>query len=817
MIMSKWIFGYKGYDPSQEKLREALCTLGNGYFATRGAFADSRADGTHYPGTYISGCYNRLQTEIKGRVIENEDLVNVPNWLPLYFRPEAEEGAWFNIDETEILDYDVHLNMKQGILERRIRFRDEESRITVLKERRLVHMEDFHLAALEFKILPENWSGRMEISSGIDGGIINAGVDRYKNLNSHHLETLETGEHNSEITYLISKTNQSQIRIALAARTQVFEQGKPLDVERRLNREDDRVAHHIFLDVTEGREITVEKTVAMYTSRDNAISESSIEAIKSAKRAEVFHKLVESHIMAWDFLWRRFEVEMKPDEDTELSPTRIVHLHLFHLLQTVSPNTMDLDTSVPARGLHGEAYRGHIFWDELFIFPIWNLRLPEITRSLLMYRYRRLNEARAAAKQAGYKGAMFPWQSGSDGREESQKLHLNPKSGRWLPDKSYLQRHVNAAIAYNIWQYYQVTEDMEFLSFYGAEVFLEIARFFSSITVYDGETGRYEIRNVMGPDEYHDAYPDSDEDGLNNNAYTNIMAVWTLYRGLQILEILPENVQEELREQLKIDEEETIRWDRITRKMKIAFHDGVISQFEGYEKLKEFDWEAYRKKYGDIQRLDRILESENDSPNNYKLSKQADVLMLFYLLSSEELSFFFERLGYSFSYDTIPRNIKYYESRTSHGSTLSSVVNSWVVARSDRSASWDLFFRALKSDVTDIQGGTTPEGIHLGAMAGTVDLIQRCYTGIHTRNNVLVIDPDLPEEVEHIKFNIRYRGHVIHIELTTDELYIVSRRCTASPIKIAFGEHLYELQAGESKTFCRTCFNAPEEELQKQN
>lgn len=136
----------------------------------------------------------------------------------------------------------------------------------------------------------------------------------------------------------------------------------------------------------------------------------------------------------------------------------------YRLLQTVSRNSIDLDIGVPARGWHGEAYRGHIFWDELFIFPYLNLRIPTLTRSLLLYRYRRLNQARLAAQKEGWRGALYPWQSGSNGREETPKMPLNPKSGRWLPDHTHLQRHVNAAIAYNIWQYYKITGDLEFFS-----------------------------------------------------------------------------------------------------------------------------------------------------------------------------------------------------------------------------------------------------------------------------------------------------------------------------------------------------------------
>ena len=164
---------------------------------------------------------------------------------------------------------------------------------------------------------------------------------------------------------------------------------------------------------------------------------------------------------------------------------------------------------MPARGLHGEAYRGHIFWDELFIFPVLNLRLPMITRSLLGYRYRRLPEARHAAAAAGYAGAMYPWQSGSDGREESQRLHLNPRSGRWNPDASARAHHIGIAVAYSAWKFYQVTGDLAYLIDYGAEMLAEIARFFVSLATYDEGRDRFGIRGVIGPDEFHSGYPDS--------------------------------------------------------------------------------------------------------------------------------------------------------------------------------------------------------------------------------------------------------------------------------------------------------------------
>jgi alpha,alpha-trehalase len=480
----------------------------------------------------------------------------------------------------------------------------------------------------------------------------------------------------------------------------------------------------------------------------------------------------------------------------------ILRLHLFHLLQSVSPNSIDLDVGVPARGLHGEAYRGHIFWDELFIFPILTLRIPDITRALLRYRYRRLDHARCNARDAGYRGAMYPWQSGSDGREESQRLHLNPQSGRWTPDSTRLQRHVNSAIAYNAWQYYQVTGDWEFLSFYGAEMILEIARFWASIATYNRTLDRYEILGVMGPDEYHDRYPDATEPGLNNNAYTNTMAAWVMCRALDVLELLSGDRRTELREILHIRREDAQLWEEISHKMRVVFHDDrIISQFEGYGELEEFDWERYRRKYGNIQRLDRILEAEGDTPNRYKLSKQADVLMLFCLFSSDELRQLFKRLGYPFEYETIPENIDYYLRRTAHGSSLSRVVHTWVMARSDREGAWKLFTEALEVDVADIQGGTTPEGIHLGAMAGTVDIIQRALTGIETRGDMLFFNPCLPTELRRLAMCIYYRGHSLEIEIGQGKLRIYSRAGKGQPIKIGLKKKMRRLKPGDTIEF----------------
>ncbi|MBN1271651.1 MAG: glycoside hydrolase family 65 protein [Candidatus Aminicenantes bacterium] len=798
--MHVWMFAYGHYNPEEESLREALCTLGNGYFATRGAGSETVDDGIHYPGTYLAGGYNRLATKIKGRIIENEDLVNIPNWLPLNFRIENEE--WFDLAKVNILDFRQEIHMREGVLRRRIHFEDKKGRTSILTNVRFVHMENPHLAGQRFTLVPENWSGTVEIISALDGRVINNGVKRYRKLRRRHLEPLETGYEKTAI-HLKVRTNQSRIEIAQSARIDVFLEGVTPSLERYSVEKKGYVARYFKMALEKGQKLRVDKIVSLYTSRDRAISDCGLEARKSIQRAPGFSVLLKSHILCWKNLWKRFDIEMEIEDDHHhIQQNIIVDLYAFHILQTTSFHTMHQDTGVPARGWHGEAYRGHIFWDELFIFPFYNLRVPEITRSLLMYRYRRLEEARAAAKEENLKGALFPWQSGSNGREESQRIHLNPKSGRWIPDNSRLQRHVNAAIVYNIWKYYQVTRDLEFLAFYGAEVILEVARMWSSLAEYNPKRKRYEMRKVMGPDEYHDAYPESSQPGLNNNAYTNILAVWVLNKALELFDILDENRMEELCESICLSSDELNRWDDIRKKMYVPIQkNGIISQFEGYEKLKEFDWEGYEKKYGDIQRLDRILEAEGDSPNIYQVSKQADVLMLFYLFSAEELEDIFRQLKYEFDREIIPKNISYYIKRTSHGSTLSRVVHSWVLARSERTRSWDLFNEALKSDVADIQGGTTPEGIHLGAMAGTLDILQRCYPGIETREDMLLFNPYLPDNIKKENFFIRYRGQSLYIEISHNKLRIESLRTKAVPIKLGCGEKICLLKSGEIKEF----------------
>ncbi len=770
---SPWTFTFGGYIPEQERLRETLCSVGNGYRATRGCAPEADAGPLHYPGTYAAGLYNRLTDEIAGVRIENESLVNLPNWLSLKFRIDGDD--WFDIDGCEVLTYQQTMDLRHAELTRDFRFRDPAGRITRVLQRRIAAMHQPHACALETTVWAENWSGTVEFLSLIDGDVRNAGVERYSALASDHLVATSTLELSPDAALLVCETVQSRIPIAVAARTTVWRDGEPLAADRRFVDEPRRTGHDCVVRLEAGESVTVEKLAAIFTGRNHAISEPGDAAARLLDSLDRYADLREGHVREWAHLWERFDIDFDSDPDA----MRVVRLHLLHLLETVPNRAEDLDAGVPARGLNGEAYRGHIFWDELFVFPVLNLRSPAVTRSLLRYRYRRLPEARRAAREAGYAGAMFPWQSGSDGREESQKLHLNPNSGRWNPDASARAHHIGIAVAYNVWQYYQVTGDLEYLTENGAEMLAEIARFWVSRAEFDESLdegrGRYVIRGVIGPDEFHSGYPDRPYDGVDNNAYTNVMAVWVIVRALDALDALPLRERLDLMESLGIRGSELDRWDEVSRRMFVPFHSGltsgpspggdVISQFEGYADLEELDWHGLRERHGNIQRLDRILEADNDSVNRYKASKQADVLMLFYLLSADELRELFARMGYRFTPEQIPLTVDYYLHRTSHGSTLSGVVHAWVLARGDRERAMRYFQQVLASDVADIQGGTTAEGIHIAAMAGSIDLLQRCLTGLETRADRLIINPLWPESLGALRMPIFYRGYRLHLTI----------------------------------------------------
>ncbi|MFI8291413.1 glycoside hydrolase family 65 protein [Streptomyces sp. ms191] len=795
MTGAPWTWEYGAYDATKERLVETLCTLGNGRFATRGSAPETSADAVHYPGTYAAGCYDRLTSAVAGHRVENEDLVNLPDWTRLRYRclpDDGPPGAWLTPDGPGLRHHRVLLDLRTGVLTRRLFHEDAGGRRLGVTHTRIVHMGTPCLAAQRSVFVAYGWSGAVEVESRIDGDVTNAGVARYGDLDGRHLTGHRAGFEPDGVALLACRTASSGIGVGLAVRTDTRPDCPAREAAHRTG-----TVQTFRVPLSSRHPATVTKTAALTTSLDRPAGDPPTAALDELGRAPDFPGLLASHVAAWRRLWSQAELDVPGEAG------RILRLHQFHVLQTLSPHTADLDVGVPARGLHGEAYRGHVFWDELFVLPHVTLHFPDVARALLLYRHRRLPAARDAAARAGAEGAMYPWQSGSSGREETQSLHLNPRSGRWLPDHSRLQRHVGSAIALNVWRYGRSTGDVGFLHGPGAEILLEVARFWASVATFDPDRARYRIRGVVGPDEYHDGYPDATEPGIDDNAYTNVTAAWVLARALDLLGELPAARRAELAERLRLDAAALDRWQDVSRRMYVPFHRGVVSQFEGYGELAELDWASYRSRYADIRRLDRILEAEGDTVNRYQASKQADVLMLGHLFRPAPLRDLFARLGHRLDDELWRATVSYYLDRTCHGSTLSSLVHGWVLARQQGPAAWRYCEEALLGDVADVQGGTTGEGIHLGAMAGTLDLVERGITGLDADADGLRVAPIALPEIPRLSATLCFRGHGgLRLRMRPGRLGISVPDSLRGPVVVTLpGERRVTVAAGEERWF----------------
>ncbi|MFP5368361.1 MAG: family 65 glycosyl hydrolase, partial [Actinomycetes bacterium] len=447
-----------------------------------------------------------------------------PSWLPVDLRLGT--GPWLSSGDIEARNEHTQLDLHRGLLTRQVTLVGPGGEQVSVRQQRLIAMHRPHVAALETTVTAHGVSATVAIRAGIDAAVANTNVRDYAGTGQVHLSDPTFTVTDPDTVVCETETSQSRIRIAVAVRTVVSSQAQVTCGDPEISGK--RYQRQFEVQLGDGQSATLAKTAAVATSRDAAISSPASAVVAALSRPRnSFGALLQEHERAWRRLWQQFGVSLDGDRQSQL----VLNLHVFHVLQTVSLHTAALDAGVPARGLHGEGYRGHVFWDELFIFPVVGLRQPEVSRALLEYRWRRLDAARAAACEQGLKGALFPWQSGSDGREETPRELFNLRSGRWMADHSSRQRHVGLAIAYNAWQYYQATGDSTWLAERGGELIVEVARLFASLATHDPADDRYHIAGVMGPDEYHDGYPDAPGGGLRDNAYTNVLAAWVCARA----------------------------------------------------------------------------------------------------------------------------------------------------------------------------------------------------------------------------------------------------------------------------------------------
>lgn len=782
-----WQLEYYGYTPGKDEYSvESLLTVGNGFIGLRGTTPEMEISDANYPGLYLASLYNTAESEVSDRTITNEDFVNAPNLQKIYLVIDNEK---IDITQNTLLSFKRQLNLKTGLFTSFAEIETQTKKQLRIETQKIANMENSHHYSILYRFTPLNFTGEIEVISEADGSVYNYNVARYRSLTNKHL-TIQTTEYFKSKALLIARTNQSDITVCQAS--QLFSDDFSLETLKS-EKTAEKVIQKLTISAEKNRTYTLEKSVTVAKYQMGEQTTTSNLALLSLPR---FKEMYAESKEAWRKLWKNAAITI----DGDLMSQKMLNLHTYHLLVSAAPNAYEqsLDASITARGLHGEAYRGHIFWDELFILPFYILHFPKTAREILLYRYQRLTAAKKAAKEAGYQGAMFPWQSGLDGTEQSQELHLNPISGEWKEDHSRLQRHVSLAIAYNVWQYWHNVRDRSFMEQYGLELILEIAHFWQSAATLDSVTGRYSIEGVMGPDEFHESYPNSQKGGLKNNAYTNMMVVWLFEEVEKLRNQLSPEIFQSVAAKVQLSEDNFSQMTDIRKNLSLEINpEGIIAQFEGYFDLKDLDWDHYREKYGNIYRMDRILNAEGKSADAYKVAKQADSLMIFYNFSTAQVHQILDDLTYRLPEDYVEKNLHYYLARTSHGSTLSRVVHAQLAAMVDQQdLAWSLYQEALYSDYRDIQGGTTAEGIHAGVMAATLYIPLTTFAGIDFREDVMRIDPNLPKQWQNIQFNIQVRGINYHFNVTHETLTVVADQNTT----IILSGATHELKANKEQS-----------------
>ncbi|RRG18762.1 glycoside hydrolase family 65 protein [Weissella viridescens] len=772
MNHANWELAYHDISKAAKSYgEEALLALGNGYLGWRGAPVWSTFSDNHYPALYVAGVFNQTQTPVADRMVVNEDLVNLPN-------PQLTQ-IWINgqlLSENNLETRASHLRFDRGELTETFTFGLAEGTVT-LTTTKMVDPIAWHHMGMQLE-LSTDFEAQLKLASIIDASVTNQNVVRYRDFDAteFNVKKIDSAKHQVYV-----QTRQSGIDIAIGATTKVWQQDQVVIGTTKATA--DQLIESYTTTLLPNVPVILNKTISVATSQETS---TPLDEALAALMTEVNLNFVRNHSLEyWRDVWHDADIEVESD-DKRLQ--QLIRLNIFHLHQAAQSNANPhLDASVGSRGLTGEGYRGHIFWDELFLVPYYAANDPKAARALIQYRIQRLAGAQANAQRESEAGAMYPWQSGLYGDEQAQVIHLNTVDQSWIPDNSRLQRHVSLAIAYDLWVYTRITKDVSLLQNGGLTMLLEIAKFWLH-KVQLADDGRFDLADVMGPDEFHEAYPDAKTAGIKNNAYTNVMLTWLLN---WILELQTDfSAFDAIAASDNFDATLLERAKAVAHGLRLERNEaGVFAQYEGYFALKELDFAAYAEKYGDIHRIDRLLKAEGKSPDDYQVAKQADLLMLLYNFDDGLVAKLLEQLGYPLKSDWLAVNKNYYLERTVHGSTTSRPVFAGIdVTLGQLDEAEQLLAHAIRSDVDDIQGGTTAEGIHTGVMGETLAVVQNKFAGVHLLAGMPEIKPNLPETWASIHFKQQYQG--IWLDIVETHTYISLTADATIQVKINDEEYL---------------------------
>lgn len=709
------------FHPEQLNHYETLFTIGNGYLATRGSFEEG-FDGS-IATTMVHGVYNHAQ----GILVP--ELVNAPNWLPIRLRIDGTPFQLVNKNDTRlnppdgaVLGYRRTLHLDRGLLRREVLFRAESGAIVRLVFERFASLNDVHVLAQRVQVTAVDGHPQIEFESDIDHTVTNSGAQHWTNVVTQHAGSMVSVQ---------AITNQSGYQLAMAS---CLLGDSPVESKHSTVYQRPVVVTRFSLRQEESA--TLDKLTVVYTSRDIPAAElpQTVQDHLSRAVSQGYDRLLADHETEWAKYWETSDVQIEGD-DTAQFALRFV---LYHIL--IAAPRQDERVSIGAKTLSGFGYKGHVFWDtELFILPPLTLTQPHLARNLLMYRYHNLPGARSKAKANGYEGAMFPWESTDTGEETTpQWSEVQPDGSRiriWTGDS---EQHISTDIAYGVLQYWRWTGDDDFLRRFGAEIVLDTAVFWGSRV--EAKSGRYEISQQIGPDEYHE--------NIDNSVFTNRMVVWHLTQAINLLDWLRANATadaERLVAALDLNPQRLAHWRDIIDKMFIPFDPErqIHIQFPGFFDLEYVPVQQYQPRTVSVQAIlghARSIQTQ--------VIKQADVVMLMALLGDE--------VG---SREVMLNNFNTYYPRTDHGSSLSPAIHAWVAARLGLDdIAYEMFEHAGAIDLKDNKGNVR-DGIHGAASGGLWQALIFGFCGLHIdAQGELAIAPNLPEHWKQVSFTVYYRG-----------------------------------------------------------
>ncbi|MFW5676997.1 MAG: glycoside hydrolase family 65 protein [Acetivibrio ethanolgignens] len=718
----RWMILQDAYDPEDTLKYESLFCLSNGYLGTRGCFEEGTKKSI--PCTYINGVFDKSEAFMR-------ELANLPNWLGFKLYVEKE---LIGVEDCEILEFSRVLDMKNAILVKRVVLRDKKGRETQVEGLRLISRSHVHWMAIRLFVTPLNYDGIIEIESITDGTVINfCDAPRFKVIHTVLKENKSLDENGA---YMEVATRDSGLHVGIGSYIDGTRAGENVINNHAFHAFGEQAIE--FWDFKAEKGVTTELTkyVSIYTERDVA-KEALFENVEKELKAfglQGLEKELSEHQEIYDRMWQQADITIDGDSDLE----RAIRFNIFHLMST--GNEHDDRVNVGAKLLHGEEYGGHAFWDtELFMLPFFAWNFPKTASNLENYRYRLLDAAKANAKKNGYQGAQYPWESADDGTEQCPDWTIEPDGSCYRCYVAVYEHHVTAAVAYGIYNYVKITGDWTFMEEKGLELLVETARFWSSRCEYNEKEDRYEIRQVTGPDEWHEP--------VDNNLYTNYLAKWNLEYVLSLLSEM------KAAERMGVTKEELLEWKERAEKLYLPHKEGtrLLEQFEGYFDLKEVLIERYDKNDWPIRpealKAHPIPETQ--------IIKQADVVMLLHLM------------GDSFDEETKKENYAFYEKRTLHGSSLSPSIYSIMGLRvGDASKAYRYLRRAAFLDLLNLQKNTR-EGIHAANAGGVWQTVVFGFAGVEIESDgVLAIRPKLPEEWNGLKFRLWYQNSLIEVEIT---------------------------------------------------